>query len=285
MKNLAYYNGKISEIEDMMIPMNDRSSFFGDGCYDATYTRNHIIHDLEPHIDRFFRSASLLDIPMPMEKAELMELMKSLVRKVDDGEQFVYWQLTRGTALREHTYGDKDLIPNLWITIKPCKTDNTYEPISVITVEDTRFFHCNIKTLNLLPNVLAAEKARAAGCGEAVFYRIMDGKARVTECAHSNVHILKDGVFRTAPLDNLILPGIARGNLIKACKKLGIPVSEEAFSVEEMMEADEIIHSSCGSFCVPITVIDGVKVGGKDPENLKKLQDYLVEEFTAATNV
>ncbi|MBQ7922470.1 MAG: aminotransferase class IV [Clostridia bacterium] len=285
MKNLAYYNGKISEIEEMMIPFNDRSSYFGDGCYDATYTRNHVVHDLEPHMDRFYRSAALLDIPVPMEKAELMSLIRDLVRKVDDGEQFVYWQLSRGTALRGHAYGDKTLTPNLSITLKPCKTEDTYIPIGAITVEDTRFYHCNIKTLNLLPNVLAAEKARAAGCGEAILYRIMDGKTRVTECAHSNIHILKDGVFRTAPLDNLILPGIARANLIRACGELGIPVKEEAFSLEEMMDADEVIHSSCGSFCVPIDVIDGENVGGRDAGTLKKLQDHLVAEFTAATEV
>jgi len=285
MKTLAYYNGKISEIEEMMIPMNDRASFFGDGCYDATYSRNHIIHDLEPHLDRFYRSAGLLDIPVPMEKEEMKELLCSLVKMVDDGEQFVYWQLTRGTALRGHAYGDKTLSPNLWVTLKPCKTENSYIPIQAITMEDTRFYHCNIKTLNLLPNVLAAEKARACGCGEAIFYRVIDGKTRVTECAHSNIHIIKDGVFRTAPLDNLILPGIARGNLIRACGKLGIPVCEEAFTIEEMLEADEVIHSSCGSFCVPIDVIDGQSVGGKDGDTLKKLQDFLTEEFLVGTNV
>ena len=285
MKTLAYYNGKISEIEEMMIPMNDRASFFGDGCYDATYTRNHIIHDLDQHLDRFYRSAGLLDIPVPMEKAELAVLLQDLVKKVDDGEQFVYWQLTRGTAMRGHAYGDKNLTANLWVTLKPCKTEDTYLPNSVITVEDTRFYHCNIKTLNLLPNVLAAEKARAAGCDEAVLYRVIDGKTRVTECAHSNVHILENGVFRTAPLDNLILPGIARANLIRACGVLGIPVKEEAFSVEEMCNADEIIRSSCGNFCVPIREIDGKPAGGKDGETLKKLQDYLSEEFITSTNV
>ena len=285
MKTLAYYNGKISEIEEMMIPMNDRASFFGDGCYDATYTRNHIIHDLEPHVDRFYRSAALLDIPVPMEKAELMDLMRELVKKVEADEQFVYWQLTRGTAMRGHTYGEKDLVPNLWITLKPCKTEDTYVPIPAITVEDTRFYHCNIKTLNLLPNVLAAEKARQAGCGEAILYRIIDGKTRVTECAHSNIHILENGTFRTAPLDNMILPGIARSNLIRACHALNIPVNETPFTVEEMLAADEIIHSSCGSFCVPIDRINGQKAGGKDNPTLKKLQDYLVAEFLEETNV
>ena len=290
MKTLAYYNGVIAETADMTIPMNDRASWFGDGCYDATYCRHYNIYCLEEHLNRFYNSARLLDMEVPMPKKELADLLNGLVRKLDDDEQFVYIQLTRGTGTREHSYGASDFSHNLWITLKPCKVVNTYEPVQAVTAEDKRFFYCNIKTLNLLPNVLAAEKARKAGCEEAIFYRAasrndengrMDG--RVTECAHSNIHILKDGVFRTAPLDDQILPGIARANLIRMCAVLGIPVDETPFTVAEMMAADEVIHSSSGSFCVPVDVIDGVKVGGKDPVTLKKLQDALVADWLEKT--
>ena len=292
MKTLAYYNGTIAEMEEMSIPMNDRASFFGDGCYDATYCRNYKIYCLEEHLDRFYNSARLLDMEVPMPRAELTELLNDLVRRVDDHEQFVYIQLTRGTGMRDHSYGAAGFAHNLWITLKPCKVVDTYHPIQAVTVEDKRFFYCNIKTLNLLPNVLAAEKARAAGCGEAIFYRAPlrnDGSAenraagRVTECAHSNIHILKNGTFRTAPLDDQILPGIARANLIKMCRTLGIPVDETPFTVAEMMDADEVIHSSSGSFCVPVDVIDGISVGGKDPATLKKLQDALVADWLEKT--
>jgi len=292
MKTLAYYNGRIAEMADMTIPMNDRASFFGDGCYDATYCRHYHIYCLDEHLDRFYNSARLLDMEVPMAKAELAALLNELVRKVDDDEQFVYIQLTRGTGMRDHSYGAAGFDHNLWITLKPCKVVNTYEPIKAVTAEDKRFYFCNIKTLNLLPNVLAAEKARAAGCGEAIFYRSPsrndsspEAKAagRVTECAHSNIHILKNGTFRTAPLDDQILPGIARANLIKMCGKLGIPVDETPFTVAEMMDADEVIHSSSGSFCVPVDVIDGIPVGGKDPVTLKKLQDALVADWLEKT--
>ena len=291
MKTLAYYNGVNAETADMTIPMNDRASWFGDGCYDATYCRHYNIYCLEEHLNRFYNSARLLDMEVPMPKKELADLLNGLVRKLDDDEQFVYIQLTRGTGTREHSYGASDFAHNLWITLKPCKVVNTYEPVQAVTAEDKRFFYCNIKTLNLLPNVLAAEKARKAGCEEAIFYRAasrndengrMDG--RVTECAHSNIHILKDGVFRTAPLDDQILPGIARANLIRMCAVLGIPVDETPFTVAEMMAADEVIHSSSGSFCVPVDVIDGVKVGGKDPVTLKKLQDALVADWLEKTD-
>jgi len=292
MKTLAYYNGTVAEISEMEIPMGDRASFFGDGCYDATYCRNYKIYCLEAHLERFYRSAALLDMEIPMSKEELTELLNDLVKRVDDHEQFVYMQLTRGTGARSHAYGHKGFTHNLWITLTPCPVENTYEPISAITVEDKRFFYCNIKTLNLLPNVLAAEKARKAGCGEAIFYRAPqrggEGEenrlaGRVTECAHSNVHILKNGVFRTAPLDDQILPGIARANLIRTCGELGIPVDETPFTVAEMLDADEVIHSSSGSFCVPIDRIDGASVGGRDPETLKRLQDALVQDFVSKT--
>ncbi len=292
MKTLSYYNGAIAESGSLQIPMDDRASYFGDGCYDATYCRHYHIYCLDEHLDRFYNSARLLDMEVPMPKEELAALLHELVRKLEDDCQFVYIQLTRGTGSRNHAYGGRGFTHNLWINLKPCPVENTYEPISAITVEDKRFFYCNIKTLNLLPNVLAAEKARQAGCGEAIFYRAPhrndDSVAnkmagRVTECAHSNIHILKDGIFRTAPLDDQILPGIARMNLLKTCKALGIPTDETPFTVAEMMEADEVIHSSSGSFCVPVNVIDGTPVGGRDAVTLQKIQDALVADWLEKT--
>jgi D-alanine transaminase len=145
---------------------------------------------------------------------------------------------------------------------------------------------CNIKTLCLLPNVLASEKANKVGAEECVQYRAEANgiKQRVTEGSHTNVHCIKDGVLYTAPLDNLILPGIARAHLIKACKKLGIPVSEVPYTVGELMNADEIIVSSSGSLCLAAEEIDGKREGGKAPELLKKLQDEVLREFIEATD-
>lgn len=106
---------------------------------------------------------------------------------------------------------------------------------------------------------------------------------RVTECAHSNVSILKDGKFITAPTDNLILPGIARAHLIQACKKLEIPVSETPYTLEELFDADEIIVSSSSKLCLRACEIDGKPVGGKDAERMEKLRAAVIEEFERAT--
>ena len=147
-------------------------------------------------------------------------------------------------------------------------------------MEDTRFFHCNIKTLNLIPSVMAAQQAKEKGCQEAVFYRLPD---RVTECAHSNVHILKDGILRTAPTDNLILPGIARAHLIRSCKRLGIPVSETAFTLKDLFEADEVIVTSSSNLCLYASEIDKKPVGGKAQDLLSMVRADLFDEFFAAT--
>ena len=139
---------------------------------------------------------------------------------------------------------------------------------------NTGFLHCNIKTLNLLPNVMAAQKAREAGCSEAIFVR--DGY--VTEGSHSNISIIRGGVFITHPLDNLILPGTERKHMLAYCEKLGIPVREQAFTLEEMAEADEIIVSSTSHPSMRAMELDGKAVGMKNPEIVQKLREEYMRE-------
>jgi D-alanine transaminase len=146
-------------------------------------------------------------------------------------------------------------------------------------MEDTRFLHCNIKTLNLIPSVIASQRAKEAGCFETVFHR----NGRVTECAHSNVHIIKDGKLITAPTDNLILPGIARKHIIEACKKMGIPVLEEPYYLEQLLDADEVLVSSAGALCLAANQIDGKPVGGKATDLVTKLQKNLLQDFIDQT--
>jgi D-alanine transaminase len=279
MKKLGYYNGKWGELEEMSIPMNDRVCYFGDGVYDATYSRNYKIFALDEHIDRLYNSAALLKIEIGETKEEMKAILNEMVQKMDTDANFVYWQVTRGTGVRNHVFPTDGSKGNLWITIVPKDIVDVYKKIKLITMEDTRFLHCNIKTLNLIPAVMASQKAKEMKCDETVLHR----GDRVTECAHSNVHIIKDGIFVTAPTDHLILPGIARAHLIRACKKLGIGVDETPFTVEEMMNADEVIVTSSGSLCLAAEEIDGKPVGGKAPELLKAMQDEVLREFMEET--
>lgn len=274
MENLGYYNGKYGLIEEMQIPMLDRVCWFGDGIYDATYAHNHKIFDMDAHLNRFYNSAKLLDINMPIERAELEKLLNELVQKVDSGDQFVYMQVTRGSGLRGHIYAE-DIKANLWITLTPSPVADTYKKLNLITYEDKRFEYCNVKTLNLIPSCLAATAADSAGCDEAIFHR---GDI-VTECAHSNCSIFKDGKVITHPLTDHILPGTARLRLLAFAEKLGYGVEEREYTLDELMNADEVIVHSTGSFCLAAATVDGKPVGGKAPEMLKTIQDALVADF------
>ena len=262
--------------------MCDRASWFGDGVYDAGPARHGVIFALDEHVDRFFRSAALLDITMPLTKEELKALLQRLLTEMDDDELFVYYQVTRGNPTvqkRSHCY-EHGVPGKLWVSLSPNRISDGKEPVSLITLEDTRFLHCNIKTLNLIPSVIASQKAKDAGADEAVLYR--PGEL-VTECAHSNVHILKDGVLKTHPADNLILGGIARAHLLRACDALSIPTDETAFTLSELFDADEVIVTSSSNLCIRAEKIDGKPVGGKAPELFEHLRSYLIDEFLTET--
>ena len=282
MKELGYYNGTVGELSEMTVPMNDRACWFGDGVYEAGICRNGHIFALDEHVDRLFRSAGMLEIAPPMDKEALKQLLKDLVGKMEADSLMVYYQVTRGTGPRKHTFPDGPA--NLWVTLTPKEINESVEPVGVITAEDTRFFHCNIKTLNLIPSVMASEKARRAGCFECVFYRPgFQPGGRVTECSHSNVHILKNGVLFTAPTDELILPGIARAHLIAACGRLGIPVRETPFSVDGLKAADEIITTSSTNPCIRVCRVDGADAGMKAEELFARIHREIFREFYAET--
>ena len=281
MEDLAYYNGKITRLSEMMVPFNDRSHFFGDGVYDASVARNGIIFKLEDHLDRFFNSMALIDIQPDFTKDELRELLQALCQKLDTGDLFVYFQVSRGTAIRNHSYA-QTLKPNLSVYMLPWTGDfSSQKRLKLMTTPDHRFEFCHIKTLNLLPNVLASQAATSQGLDEVVYHR----DQRVTECAHSNISILINGVYQTAPLDHWILPGIARKYLLLMSQALGFDVLEHPFTVEEMLAADEVIVSSSGSLCDPVSPIDGRAVGGRDPERLQQLQDRIYQDFFKETDI
>ena len=275
MENIAYYNGKISSIEEMTIPMNERSSYFGDGVYDAMFTVDHVPLQLDDHLRRFYRSAKKIDIDIPMPFEELRAMVLDFCWKIDSPDAMAYVQATRGVGMRGHAYRFAGGTPSLWVWVKPDMLDPMDRSYKAITMEDTRYFHCDIKTINLLPAVMANEKAMEAGCDEAIFHR---GEC-VTECSHSNVHILKNGTLYTAPCDELILPGITRAHILNICRQNGIPVVEEPFTLEEMMEADEIFFSSSSALTCRIGEIDGRKVGCKDEKTFAVIRDGYQSEL------
>ncbi len=279
MKTLGYYNGHIDELERMTVPMLDRACYFGDGVYDVTYCRNYHIYALSEHIDRFFQSAEGLSITPPVCKEELAELLCRLVQKLDCGDQWVYFQLSRGTDIRNHPFPAAHIPANLWIMLRPAQIRDTYAPMHCITKPDTRFSHCNVKSLNLIPNILAKQDAVAAGADECILYR----EDTVTECSHSNLFILQNGKMITHPADEHIYAGTGRNHLIAMCRRFGVPVEERKYTREELMDADEVIVTSASALCMRVMTVDGKPVGGKAAYSIKQLQDALLEDYLEET--
>lgn len=278
-KNVGYYNGEMGPLEEMKVSMGDRALYFGDGIYEATCVANRIPFAIEDHLDRMYNSLRLLEIPFKMEREQVKAELQKVVNAAEDNPiHFLYWQITRGNGMRNHVF-PQGVEPSLMIFVKPHTMKSMDVPYKLISLEDTRFKLCNIKTLNLIPSVLANQRALEAGCDEAVLHR----GSRVTECAHSNISILKDGVLRTAPTDELILPGITRKHLLALAREHGIPVVEEPFSMVELMNADEAIVTSSSALCMRVESIDRIPVGGKDPERLKLLQESYLEKFQRET--
>ena len=274
MDTIAYYDGQIGSPDELVVPFNDRSHFFGDGVYDATMAANGRIFALDEHIERFYQSAAVFDIRIPMEPEELSALLSNLLHRVEGPCQFVYWQVTRGVAPRQHSY-DPEMPSKLWVWISPDTMSDPNVPQKLVSAEDKRFSYCNAKTLNLLPAVKYSQMARIANAGETVLVR--DGY--VTECAHSNVLMLKDGALHSHPDGPYILRGIAKTHLIRASRALGVPVIEEPFTLAELLDADEVIVTSSSQCCTVANELDGVAVGGRDPKTLKLISDAVYQEF------
>ncbi|MBQ7335700.1 MAG: aminotransferase class IV [Clostridia bacterium] len=280
MKTLGYYNGNIDELDQITVPMLDRACYFGDGVYDVTFSRNYRIYMLEEHVERIFQSAKLLRMQPRISPAELCDLLCTLIKRLDTGEQWVYFQFSRGTDFRSHAFPENPHT-NLWIMLKPAAIKDTYKTLRCITLEDTRALHCNIKSLNLLPNVLATQATVDAGVDECILHR----NGIVTECAHSNVSILKNGKLITHPADNQILAGTGRAHLIRFCKQFDIPVEEREYTLTELKDADEILLTSASALCMRILEVDGVTVGGKAAYTVKQLQDALLKDFMEQTDI
>ena len=278
--NVGYYNGEMGPLEEMKVPMGDRALYFGDGIYEATCVANRVPFALDDHLDRMYNSLRLMEIPFTMGREEI----KAELQKVIDAAEevpclFLYWQISRGVCMRNHPFPGAEVKPALMIYVKPVTMKDMNKRYKLISMEDIRYKLCNIKTLNLIPSVLANQRAVERGCDEAVLHR----GSRVTECAHSNISMLKDGVLHTAPTDELILPGITRKHLLQLCAANGIPVVEAPYSMVELMNADEIIVSSSSALLMGVESIDGIPVGGKDARRLRLLQDAYREKFARET--
>ena len=278
MKTLGYYNGDCTEADRLCIPLLDRACYFGDGVYDVTYSRNYRVFALAEHLENLYRSAALVEIDPPLPLDALASLLRDLVLRMDTGENRIYLQFSRATAPRSHAF-PQGKTANLAVLIFPAAPRDPFLAMRCITRPDTRHLHCNVKSLNLLANVLASEEAARAGADECILLR--DGI--VTECAHSNVSILSGGRLLTHPADEKIYAGTGRAHLLSLCRRAGIPVAERTYTTEELRAADEILITSASVFCAPVTELDGVPAGGRAPDTVRALQNALFAAYLADT--
>ena len=274
MENIGYYNGVFQPIEQLMIPACDRGVYFGDGVYEALRVERHRFFALREHLARFRASLDFLQIPFIMTDEALTAILQEAADRVDSDSQQIYFQVTRGTAIRSHSFPE-DATPNLLIFSRGVPLADLTEYRRVIVLPDTRWQHCNIKSLNLIPSVLASEQAKQCGCCEAVFHR----NGVVTECSSSNLLMLKDGVLRTAPADERILPGVTRGHFLMLAREIGVPVDETAFTLEEAYGADELMVTSTSAHGLPVGEMEGKAVCRRDEPLLRRLQKAYRDYF------
>lgn len=263
MARVAYVNGRWLDQRRAAVNVEDRGYQFGDGVYEVLHVHRGRFVDTERHLDRLDRSLREIRLPAPMPRAALLQVLGELVRRNRVAEGLAYMQVTRGVSRRDHAFPRRPVPPALVLTIKripPYPRDVDAWAASAITRPDLRWARRDIKSLNLLPNVLARQAAREAGAAEAILYDEATGA--VTEGAATSFWIVdEDGVLRTRELGHAILPGCTRGALIAELGEAGIAHEEGAFTLDQTRRAREAFLTSATSFVKPITRLDGEPVG------------------------
>lgn len=256
-----------------IVDIEDRGYQFGDGIYEVIGVYEGRTFLLDEHLQRLQRSASELRISLPYTLENLKEKLIELVKVNELNEGVIYLQVTRGTAERWHQFPENTR-PNLVAYTKEeeVMTELEESGAKAVLTEDIRWLRCDIKTLNLLPNVLAKQKAIENGAVEAIMHR---GNI-VTEGSASNVFIVKDGTVYTHPANNYILNGITRQKVLEICRKNKIAVHEETFTVDDLFQADEVFITATKLDIIPIIQVNDQIIGngkrGKVAETV--LQDF-----------
>jgi D-alanine transaminase len=269
--SMVLFRDRILDDADVRISHLDRGYCFGDGIYEVLRVYNGQFYAWDKHMARLLRSLEAVRIPLPYPMARMERLLEDLRAASNVREGSLYMQITRGEAPRSHAFPES-CVPVLaaWCNAYPRPVQVIREGIDVVTVADIRWLRCDIKSLNLLPNVLAKQEAKEKGADEAILHR--DGT--VTEGSSGNLMIVRGGAIRTHPADNLILPGVTRAVTIELARGLGIPLREEEFSVSALMEADEVFVTGTTVEVCPVRSVDGKKIrDGKPGAVTRRLQE------------
>jgi D-alanine transaminase len=280
---LCYLNGQFLPRAEASIPVEDRGFIFGDGVYEVWRVVNGRLFENERHLERLRYGLRELRIPTPAiaDGDEIARIATHILRDNDlmEGEATLYVEVTRGVAPRTHAFPAKPVEATVFVMANRFNPpeDVRARGASAITMTDIRWLRCDIKTIQLLPNVFAKQAAVERGAMDAFFIR--DGM--VTEGSHANVLGVFDGVIRTHPLNNLILPGITRAVVLDIARSLGIPVAEAAFAADDIALADELFLAGTTADIMPIVRVDDRAVGDGKPGAITM---RLYKEFRAYMN-
>ena len=284
MKELTYFNGEMVESGAKVVSLDDRGYCFGDGVYEVVRVYNGRAFAFSYHQDRLYRSMREMDIPVRMPPDELQELHEIMIEQSEITDGYIYLQITRGVTPRHHAFERSKLEPQMYMFIKPITTDlgALQQGVKAITLPDERWARVDIKTLNLIPNILAQTKAEKKGAYTAILVR----NGIVTEGATSNVFVMKDGVCYTHPADHHILKGITRQLVVtRVAPTAGITIIEREFDEAFLKDADEIFFTDTIGGIIPITTLNREPVGdgkpGKAAKVLAEQLEHLMEEGLA----
>jgi D-alanine transaminase len=225
------------------------------------------------------RSAKEVSIPLPETIENIDKIIEKLIEMERISNGTLYMQITRGESPRSHPFppSETSAVMMAYCTEVQRPIASMQKGITAVTMDDIRWLRCDIKTLNLLPNVLAKQAAIEQGVGEVILHR----NGTVTECSASNIMIIKEGALLTHPANNLILHGITRAVVLKLAQSLGIEVKEDAFTVQQLMEADEAFLTGTTVEITPIIEIDGKKMSSGSPGPItQKLQQEFERTFS-----
>lgn len=276
-EGIAYLDGVFMPIENAKVSIEDRGFQFSDGVYEVIKTYDGIPFACDAHLDRLERSLRLLDLPLPGNRRELEGLIDEAIRRTGLQDAVVYIQITRGHAPRKHDFPD-NVKPTMVLTVRRARPipEKLYEDgVSVIITRDERWLRCDIKSICLLPNVLAKEKANRAGAFEAILVRD-DG--RVTEGTTCNVFIVKSGKLHTAPEGNWILSGVTRAVVLRLARREGMTIVEDFFSPQVLMSADEVFITNTSIEVMPVVTVDGQPIGNGIPGEVTRHLAKLFKE-------
>lgn len=274
---IAYFNGEYLPKNQLNISPDDRGFLFADGAYEVIRCYHGKLFQPDAHVKRLERSISEIRIDLPG-VMQLTEVAQKLIEKnqLTVGQAIVYIQITRGAAPRTHRFPPKDTPATVYAyaaQFKPHQNELD-NGTKIILVSDTRWSRCDIKSISLLPNILAHQQAIDNGATEAVFVR--DGV--ITEGAHTNFCGIFKGELVTAPISNYILAGITREIVLELCRKLSIPVREFPILESQLKEADELLLVGTTVEITPVVQVDDWQVGdGKPGAITQKLQKAFYE--------